>query len=122
MANRVIPLSRVYEAHGKSFDKVEMREPKLRDHFAVGDPVEAHSGPDGQGRFVIEHNDRFDAYLDRLCVEGKPGRECLVDLDLADSMRLRDAIVSFFLAARARNKPPTSSSSEPGKTSEQLPT
>lgn len=114
----VIKLSRRYDAHGKVFDEVALRAPKLRDHFAVGDPVEVHPGPDGSGRFILEHNDRFDAYLDRLCVEGRPGRECVLDLDLVDSIKVRQAISGFFTAARRQLLPPTTSSSEPGRTSD----
>lgn len=107
----IVKLSRSYAAHGKSFDSVELREPKLRDHLAVGDPVEMHPGPDGEGRFIVEHNDRILAYLGRLAVEGKPGREMLDDLDLVDSMALKDAIVDFFISAHRRKTALTNSSS-----------
>jgi hypothetical protein len=118
MSETTIPLSRRYEAHGKTFTDVTLRAPKLRDHFAVGDPVEVHPGPDGTGRFILEHGERIEAYLDRLAVADRPGRECLDDLDLADSIRVREAITGFFSAARLRNRPPTNSSSGPGKTSD----
>lgn len=113
-----IPLSRRYEAHGKTFDKVFLREPKLRDHFAIGDPVEVHSGPDGEGRFVVEQVDRVAAYLERLCVAEKPGLESVQDLDLVDSIAVKQAIIGFFIAARTRSSRPTSSSSGPDKTSQ----
>ena len=98
MANKVIPLSRKYEAHGEAFVAVELRPPTLEEHFRIGDPVEAHSGPDGQGRFVIEHHDRYVAYLDLLVAA--PGREKIVVLDLADSMAIKEGIADFFLEAR----------------------
>ncbi len=44
-AEKSIPLSRKYEAHGQVFDSVVLRAPKLRDHIAIGDPIEAHRGP-----------------------------------------------------------------------------
>lgn len=111
MAETVVPLSRKYEAHGQTFDSVTLRAPKLRDHIAIGDPVEIHSGPDGQGRFVVEHLDRIGAYLDRLPVAGKPGRECLDDLDLVDSIAVKEAVTDFFMEARRRLSAPTNSSS-----------
>lgn len=115
MNEKAVPLSRKYEAHGQVFESVTLRAPKLRDYIAIGDPVEIHAGPDGQGRFVIEHLDRIQAYLDRLAVPGKPGRECLDDLDLADSIALKDAVTDFFMEARRRLSGPMSSSSEAGK-------
>jgi hypothetical protein len=102
MTETVVPLSRTYEAHGQTFNSVTLRAPKLRDHISIGDPVEVHSGPDGQGRFVIEHLDRIEAYLDRLAVAGKPGRECLDDLDLVDSISVKDAVTGFFTEAHRR--------------------
>lgn len=113
----VVKLSRSYAAHGKTFDTVELREPKLRDHLLIGDPVEKHSGPDGEGSYILEHNDRILAYLDRLAVPEKPGREMLNDLDLVDSMALRDAIRDFFISAHQRRNALTSSSSESGNPS-----
>ncbi len=109
-AEKSIPLSRKYEAHGQVFDSVVLRAPKLRDHIAIGDPIEAHRGPDGNGRFVVEYLDRIEAYLDRLAVPGKPGRECLDDLDLTDSIRLKEAVIDFFTEARERLAKPTNSS------------
>jgi len=108
---KTVPLSRKYEAHGQVFDSVTLRAPKLRDHIAIGDPVEIHAGPDGEGRFVVEHLDRIAAYLDRLAVAGRPGRECLDDLDLADSIAVKEAVTDFFMEARRRLSKPTNSSS-----------
>ncbi len=113
MTEKSIPLSRKYEAHGQVYDTVVLRQPKLRDHIAIGDPVEIHAGPDGQGRFVVEHLDRIAAYLDRLAVPGRPGRECLDDLDLVDSIAVKDAVTDFFMEARKRLSVPTNSSSGP---------
>lgn len=114
MGERVIPLSHSYAAHGQTFSEVVLREPTLSDHFAIGDPVELHPGPDGSGRFVVEHSDRISAYLDRLVVSGKPGRECLGGLDLVDSIKIKDEIVGFFTEAHTRRARQTNSSGEPG--------
>ncbi len=113
MSEKSVPLSRKYEAHGQVFNSVVLRAPKLRDHIAIGDPVEVHAGPDGQGRFAVEHLDRIAAYIDRLPVPGKPGRECLDDLDLVDSIAVKDAVTDFFMEARRRLSTPTNSSSGP---------
>lgn len=106
MPNRVVPLSQTYEAHGITFAEVELRPPTIEEHFRIGDPVEAHSGPDGEGRFVIEHHDRYLAYLDLLVV--RPGREKIAVLGLEESMAIKEAIRDFFLEARQRRSKPTS--------------
>lgn len=113
MGERTIQLSHSYAVHGATFSEVVLREPTLADHFAIGDPVELHSGPDGEGRFVVEHGDRISSYLDRLCVQGKPGRECLNGLDLVDSIKIKEEIVGFFTEAHRRRSKLTSSSGEP---------
>ena len=113
MTEKIVPLSRRYEAHGRVFDHVTLRAPKLRDHIAIGDPVEVHPGPEGDGRFVIRHLDRIEAYLGRLSVPEKPGRECLDDLDLVDSIALGEAVTDFFMEARRLLARQTSSSSAP---------
>lgn len=106
MAEKVVKLGRLYEAHGTTFDEVALRPPLLKDHFAIGEPVEMHRGPDGEGSFVIEHLDRVEAYRDRLIV--RPGLEMIQSLDLADSIAVKDAIIGFFLEAHALRSKPTS--------------
>jgi Phage tail tube protein len=53
MGDKVVNLTRRYEAHGKTFDSVTLRAPKLRDYLVVGEPVEVQPSGDG-GRMVIE--------------------------------------------------------------------
>jgi hypothetical protein len=103
-----IPLTRKYEAHGKVFDAVSLRAPTLREYLTIGEPMEAHAGPDGDGRFIIEQHDRIAAYLDKLAVPGEPGLENLDVLDLADSMSVKEAIIGFFSEARRLRAKPTS--------------
>lgn len=111
--NRTIPLSRRYEAHGTAFDAIELRAPKLRDYFSIGDPVEAQpSGADG-GSIVVEYLDRIEAYRDRLVV--KPSLAEILDLDLEDAMRVKEAITGFFTEARRARRARTNSSGAAGE-------
>jgi hypothetical protein len=105
MSDKVIKLSRRYEAHGAAFDEVHIRQPKLRDLLAIGDPIEAQPNNDG-GRMLVEYQDRIEAYASRLIQ--KPGYETVQDLDLADAMRIKDAILDFFSDARKSLAAPTS--------------
>jgi hypothetical protein len=106
--NKTIPLSRRYEAHGTAFNTVELRAPKLRDLFSIGEPVEFQPT---SGGIVIEHLDRIEAYRDRLLVT--PTAADIADLDLVDAMALKDAITGFFTDARKARRQPTSSSGAP---------
>lgn len=112
MADRIVKLSRIYEAHGATFDSVTLREPKSRDYFEIGEPVEMHRDPNGgEGRFVVEHLDRVKAYFDRLAKQ--PTAESLMDLDLLDSIAVKEAIKDFFLEAHSRRIALTNSSGGP---------
>lgn len=108
MPTKSIPLSRTYEAHGKVFSAVTLREPSLREYLSIGEPIEMHTGPDGEGRYVIEHGDRILDYLDKLAVAGEPGAESLAVLELADAMAVKAGVLDFFTAARQQRAKPTS--------------
>jgi len=111
MAGEVsIRLSRVYEAHGRVFSEIRLRAPLLKDLDAIGDVAEYQPTPGG-GVYLIRHEDRIDAYRDRLLVkgEGLPSAGDLADLDLRDALALREAVTGFFSAARQKphETPPT---------------
>lgn len=112
MADKIVALSRTYEAHGVAFKSVTLREPKLRDHMALGDPAETQLGPN-DGMVYIEHFDVISGYLQRLATA--PGWESLQDLDLVDSIALKKAVTGFFVEAARRGSPQTSSSGDPAK-------
>ena len=116
MVEKVITLSRQYESHGKLFETVTLREPKLRDHIEIGDPVEKHRGPDGHGEFIVEHQDRVKSYIQRLVI--KPGYADILDLDLEDSLAVVEAVNGFFGQAHKRRSARTSSSGAKDDSSE----
>ncbi|MCA0275870.1 MAG: hypothetical protein LCH86_07700 [Proteobacteria bacterium] len=112
MASKTVKLTRSYTVHGKSFDCVVLREPKMKDLLALGEPWEAVSGVDGS-RVPIEYLDRIEGYIDRLAIE--PTADHLTELGLADALAVKAALGDFFIEAR---RPSTSStaSSSPGDT------
>jgi len=117
MVDKVIKLSRKYAAHDKIFDRIILREPKSRDYFEIGEPLELHRAPDGSdGRYLVEHLDRIEAYAARLPKE--PTAEALVDLDLVDAMALKEAITGFFIEARTLLNASTNSSGAQGSQSQ----
>jgi hypothetical protein len=103
---KTVPLSRRYEAHGRVFDAVTLRDPKYRDFIDIGDPVEFQPLPDGSGQMIVKHLDRVDSYVSRLVTEPVSAAD-LVDLDLVDALALEGGILDFFGEARRSRAKPT---------------
>lgn len=102
---KTVRLSRRYEAHGRAFDSLTFREPKMADFEAIGEIAEYQPAPNG-GMMIIHHDDRVWQYRDRLLKrgEGMPGAEDLGELTLVDAIAVKEAVSGFFTMARA--KPP----------------
>ena len=103
---KTIKLSRRYEAHGKVFDAVGLRDPKYRDFIDIGDPIEQQPLPTGSGSMIVKHFDRIDAYVGRLLQEPMSTAD-IVDLDLADALAMEEAVLDFFVEARRSRAKPT---------------
>ncbi|MCO6410099.1 hypothetical protein [Hoeflea alexandrii] len=100
---KTVRLSRRYEAHGRAFDSLTFREPKMADFEAIGEIAEYQPAPEG-GMLIINHDDRVWRYRDRLLKRGDdlPSAADLGDLDLADAIAVKEAISGFFTQARAK--------------------
>jgi hypothetical protein len=98
---KTIRLSRRYEAHGRAFDSLTFREPKMADFEAIGEIAERQPFAAG-GEMVLYHDDRVWKYRDRLLKRGDdlPSAADLGDLDLADAIAVKDTVASFFTRAR----------------------
>lgn len=92
MADKIIALSKQYEAHGEVFKSVTVREPGFEDLLALGEPYEMQRAA-GQD-VVIENTATVSAYVKR-CVTA-PGIEKLGVLSLADARLVRDGVIDFF--------------------------
>ncbi|RWK61788.1 MAG: hypothetical protein EOR85_13035 [Mesorhizobium sp.] len=95
MAEKIVPLSKRYEAHGEPFDSVTLREPRFEDLLALGEPYEVQRA--AGNNVVIENVDTVAAYV-RRCVTA-PGIEKLGVLNLADARLVRDAVIGFFMVS-----------------------
>lgn len=93
MAEKVVKLSGRYEAHGKTFDTVTVREPRYNDLMELGEVYEAQFA--GGQRVVIENTATIAAYAKRCIVH--PGHECLGELGVSDARAVREAVIGFFL-------------------------
>lgn len=103
---KTIKLSRRYEAHGKIFDAVTLRDPKYRDFIDIGDPIEQQPLPTGSGSMIVKHFDRIDAYAGRL-LQDPLSMADIMDLDLVDALAMEDAVLDFFAEARGSRAKPT---------------
>lgn len=101
MGDVTVPLSRTYEAHGRTFSEVILRAPLGKDHDAIGDitEVQFHDGRP----LIIYHDDRLLDYRRRLLKvgDGLPTDADLAELSLADAMAVKEAVRGFFSDARA---------------------
>ncbi len=113
MSGKSIALSRRYEAFGKAFDRIELREPTFEDLFTVGEVQEWQPVAGGDGMMLITHDDRIRAYAERLSGDAA----VLPQLALKDSLAVKKAILDFFAEARASTAPPTTSPSASGSVS-----
>jgi hypothetical protein len=98
------------EAHGELVRQAVLREPRGADYFALGDPFVIARNPDGT-LFEVVNEQVVKGYIERLAE--KPNSSVLATCGAADAIRLRQAIIDFFYAERAKTSPapPTSSSS-----------
>lgn len=92
MAEKTIPLSRRYEAHGEVFDSVTVREPRFEDLLALGEPYEIQRA--GGQEVVIENTASVAGYVKRCIV--LPGVEKLGEVSLKDARAIKKAVIDFF--------------------------
>lgn len=94
-----VPLSRQYTVHGRVFDEITLLEPLGADLDTIGEIEEVQ--PFGDRPVRIIHEDRINAYRDRLIKKGDdlPGAGDITVLCLADSLLVRSAVRSFFTEA-----------------------
>ncbi|MFM2279656.1 MAG: Rhizobium phage vB RleM [Pseudomonadota bacterium] len=92
---KTVTLTRSYEAFGKTFSTVRLREPTYKEIFmeGLGRPQEWQR-TEGGGMVLVTYPPVVASYIERVAVE--PGIEALTQLGAVDSMRLERAITDFF--------------------------
>lgn len=97
--------------HGGPVREVVLKAPNLVQYAAIGNPVTL--APSAEGRPVVIENDAAIAAYIEACVVEPKDKLLLGQVQLADAMDIREAVLDFFVEARrARSTPssPTSSS------------
>ena len=113
MSNKVVTLEKPIMGH-RAYRQLEFREPKFRDLMELGDPyIWVPAGNDYSRR--LDDTQIIAKYAERLLVEdGKAGDPLILDqLGVADTRKVREAIVDFFQPAAA----PAASSTSPESSS-----
>lgn len=116
MATKTIQLTTPLVTHEGPVSAIELREPKARDFFTLGEPY-SWVRPEGGQPVPVMIPETMLAYVERCMV--KPGAEMLAQVSLADALRLEDAIADFFGDARRAAFPVSATSSS--STSESSP-
>ena len=105
-----VPLTRPYHETGKPVSSLTFRPPRWTEWLEFGDVEEWV--PTAAGHEILARNmDAIAKYAMKCMVDADPS-VVLPVLDIADSMRLTNAIVDFFEDARRSARMPTSSSSD----------
>jgi hypothetical protein len=95
---KTITLKHPIEGHEGQVKQLVFREPKYADVMALGEPS-AYARSEGGMIYQSEKDGVVQSYIERLLVEPKDPL-LLGQLTLADTLQVKEAIHSFFMAAR----------------------
>lgn len=87
-----VPLTKTYEAHSKTYDAIEVKEPTDSMLLIHGEPVEWVFTRE-RNPVRIENKEAIRAYLEACC---EPGVELLSQLNVADFRSVKEALLGFF--------------------------
>jgi hypothetical protein len=93
-----IELSKPITGHEGPVTKVVLKEPTAADYFALGEPQIVARNPDGTV-FVVENDAAVKQYIERCCVSPSP--LLLAQLSLRDAVKVKAAVLDFFMVARS---------------------
>lgn len=109
MSKKTIKLDDPLKGHGGEITHVIVREPRASDLFELGEPW-AHARNKDGGIISAEHTEVVRAYIERLVEEPKD-QIILGQMSLSDGIRVKEAVLDFFGAARLRAFGTTATSS-----------
>lgn len=88
------------ETHDGYVKEAVFREPLARDYFALGEPMQAVRGTDGEV-FFVEKDAVIEGYLQRL-IQPPLNPVILGGMSMANAMACREEIIGFFGKARGQ--------------------
>jgi hypothetical protein len=101
MPNVTVTLTNPIEGHEGQIKTITLREPKYGDVMALGEPS-AFARSDGGMIFQAEKEGVVQAYIERLMIAPNDPA-LLLQVSLADALKLKDAVYGFFRESRAES-------------------
>lgn len=95
-----VALPEAVETHEGYVKEAVFREPVARDYFALGEPMQAVRGADGEV-FIVEKDAVIESYLSRL-IQAPLDPVILGTMSMANAMACREEIIGFFGRARGQ--------------------
>jgi len=100
MLEKTIDLQEPIVGHDGPISQITLRQPGFREIMRLGEPVSRIFTTDGTMVSVTENIDVIRQYIEALV--RPPANPLLIEqLRLADTMRIKDAVLSFFQPAEA---------------------
>lgn len=120
MPNATIELEKPITGHEGEIRKIVLREPTYREVMPNGSPYQVHDTDDGQS-VVLYDNEKIRAYAEACLIEPKES-DLLKQLGLRDTMKLREAVLRFFLPPASADAGSATSQKSSGSTAASPPT
>jgi hypothetical protein len=98
MPNVAVKLTTPIQAPEGEVTQIVLREPKYLDVVQLGEPS-AFARSEGGMIYQAERDGVVQGYIERLLFEPKDP-QLLLQLSLADTLKLKEAVFGFFAAAR----------------------
>lgn len=116
MPNKIVMLSNPIMLHGKSIDRIELREPRGGDFVLIGEPRVLVYNPSGSG-YWVEQPGVIGQYMEKCIVNSDLGADLISLLSLDDAIALKEETLGFFVDAAERRAARKSTSSSSGSKS-----
>jgi Phage tail assembly chaperone proteins, E, or 41 or 14 len=106
MPNVTIKLLDPIMGHGGDVKEIVLREPTYREVMQFGEPWARGYSRDNQVVYQAENIETIRSYIEACFVPNASGPQADVtlieSLSLADTLRVKDAVLDFFTSARAK--------------------
>jgi len=116
-----IPLDEPFAGHKGMTQQLVLRRPNWSDVMGVGAPYTIHSDKEGKG-FLVYDEAAIAHYAEALLIEPADTALVSASVGLRDTMKVREAIVDFFLAAAGAGGGSGTSPKSSSSTSDSSPT
>jgi hypothetical protein len=111
-----VKLTKPIAGHSGLIKEITLREPRYREIMKFGEPFQRGFTRDGSVAYYVENIDVIRSYIEVL-IQAPADALLLEQLETADTLRLKDAVLGFFTTAMSKQSEDTSTSSSSTSTS-----